>query len=63
MTRPNGVLKSFGRTTKLILAKFLIFHYIKQIDNILPLSVQLQIHGRRHNVVRTSVPLFFLTTL
>ena len=36
-----------------------LFYYIKHIDNILPLSVQLWIHGRRHNVARTSVVLFF----
>ena len=34
-------IKSFRRTTKLILAKFSHFYYIKQINNILPLSVQL----------------------
>ena len=34
------VLKSFRRTARPILAKFSHFYYIKQIDNILPLSVQ-----------------------
>ena len=43
---------------------FIIYH-MKQVDNILPLSVQLQIHGKRHNVVRTSLTtrLVVLTTL
>ena len=48
------MLKSFRRTTKLLWQNFLHFYYIKQVDNILPLSVQLQIHGRCHNVVRAS---------
>ena len=35
------VLKSFHRSTKLIWLNFSHFYYIKQIGNILPLSVQL----------------------
>ena len=52
--------------------KLSLVYYIRQVDNILPLSVQLEIHGTRHNVVRTSVTnsprrlvhhFFVLTTL
>ena len=71
-----GVRKSFRRLQKHTYFDkiFSLFYYIKQVDNILPLSVQLLIHGRRHlyNVVRTSVThtprqlvghFFVLTTL
>ena len=51
---------------------FSCIYCIKQIDSIFPLSVQLQMHRGRHNVVRTSVThsprrlvghFFLLTTL
>ena len=54
MITSNDVRKPFHRTTKPTLAKsFPLFYDVKQIDNILPLSAQLYIHGRRHNVLRT----------
>ena len=56
MITSNGVLKSLRRITKPILAKFFTFllHKTNKLHFAVVCTV-IDIHGRRHNVVRTSV--------